>query len=466
MTTKKFRLSRRAVIRGAGTIAIGLPWLECMEDDVKAQAAPSTAQRFVGVYQPGGTVIDKWRPTGTETAPVFGTILAPLEPVKDKLIVIDGMQLKCAVGEQHQAGIIAFLTGAVQGQVLKYSATRAGADNASIDQILATKISKGKKPMPSLQVAVRWATGKSHGLLSPINSLNFEDTTQNAPMPPRLEPSEIWTSLFGSLTPATPAMNAEILRKQSILDFVDKRYAALSAKVGATDRIKIADHLDKIREIENGLKDTGMPVTSACVPPTLIDTSDYNAKSGLNADNDGKVVDIQTDKAIPKVGTLMMDMLVMGLACDRTAVATLQWSDTEAKHTFPWLNLSEHHHYYQHDGGFNAPACEKIAIWYSQMHLHLIQAMAAVDMGGHTLLDESVVLFGSEISDPPTHNKTNMPFLLAGNGGGLRTGRYVKYPGQSHNNLLVSVLNLFGDTRTKFGNASYCDGPLTSPTLT
>ena len=466
MTTNKFRLSRRAVIRGAGTIAIGLPWLECMEDDVKAQSTPTTAQRFVGVYQPGGTVIDKWRPTGSETAPVFGSILAPLEPVKDKLLIVDGMEMKSAVGEQHQAGIIGFLTGAVQGTAQKYSSSRAGADNASIDQIIATKISKGKKPLSSLQVAVRWATGKSHGLLHPINALNFEDTTTNAPMPPRLEPSEIWKTLFGSIEPSTPAMDTALLRKKSILDFVDKRYAALASKVGASDRVKLEDHLDKIRQIENGLMSTGQPVGNACTPPTLIDTSDYNAKSGLNSADDGSVKDTQTDKAIPKVGTLMMDMLVMGLACERTAVATLQWSDTEAKHTFPWLNLSEHHHFYQHDGGFNAPACEKIAIWYSQMHLYLLQAMAAVDMGGHSLLDESVVFFGSEISEPSTHKKQNMPFMLAGNGGGLRTGRYLKYPGVSHNNLLVSILNLFGDTRTTFGNAKYCDGPLTSPSLT
>jgi hypothetical protein len=465
MTAKRFRLSRRTVLRGAGSIAIGLPWLECMGDDVKAQSAPAVAQRFVGVYQPGGTVIDKWRPTGTETAPVFGTILAPLEPVKDKLIVIDGLEMKCAIGEQHQAGIIGLLTGAVQTTALKYSASKGGAENASLDQVLATKISKDKKPLPSLQIAIRWATGKSHGLLSPINALTFEDTTINAPMPPRLEPKEIWQTLFGTLMPATPEMDAAVLRTKSILDFVDKRYTALAARMGASDRAKLADHLDKIREIETGLSSTTTPITSGCQPPTLIDTSDYNAKSGLNADDDGKVKDTQTDAAIPKVGKLMMDMLVMGLACERTAVATLQWSDTEAKHTFPWLQLSEHHHYYQHDGGFNAPACEKIAIWYSQMHLYLIQAMAAVDMGGHTLLDESVIFFGSEISDPPTHMKQNMPFLLAGNGGGLRTGRYLKYSG-SHNNLLVSILNLFGDTRSKFGNMQYCDGPLTGSSLT
>ena len=125
-------------------------------------------------------------------------------------------------------------------------------------------------------------------------------------------------------------------------------------------------------------------------------------------------MDGRTDAAIPKVGKYMMDMLVMALACDLTAVATFQWSDTEAKHTFPWLGLRDHHHFYQHDGGFRPRECEQIGIWYSQQHLYLLQQMAAVDMGGHSLLDESVVFFGSELQDPPSHGKTNMPFLLAG----------------------------------------------------
>ena len=99
----------------------------------------------------------------------------------------------------------------------------------------------------------------------------------------------------------------------------------------------------------------------------------------------------------------MMDMLVMALACDLTAVGTLQWSDTEAKHTFPWLGLTEHHHFYQHDGGFRPAECETICTWYSQQHAYLLQEMAEVDMGGHSLLDESVVFFGSELQDPPSH---------------------------------------------------------------
>jgi hypothetical protein len=162
---------------------------------------------------------------------------------------------------------------------------------------------------------------------------------------------------------------------------------------------------------------------------------------------------LETDKKIPDVGKFMMDMLAMALACDRTGVISLQWSDTEAKHTFPWLSLPEHHHFYQHDGGFKPAECQKIATWYSEMHVYLLQKMQQIDMGGHTLLDESLVFFGSELSEPSAHGKKNMPLLLAGGDGKtVRTGRWVKFNNQPHTKLLTSLLNVFGDPRTKFGD--------------
>src|SRR5450432_3214362 len=120
----KFRLNRRAVLRGAGSIAIALPWLEIMEPEGPAYGASTPAQRFLSVYTPGGTVRAKWIPTGTETAPVLSPILAPLQPMMDakKLIIVDKLNMTSAVGEQHQSGIIALLTGTQQGAAGKYSA--------------------------------------------------------------------------------------------------------------------------------------------------------------------------------------------------------------------------------------------------------------------------------------------------------------------------------------------------------
>ncbi len=453
---KPLRLSRRSVLRGAGAIAIALPWLEIMRPERVAHGqAAGAARRFLGIYTPGGTVLDKFWPTGSETSFTLSPILAPLAPVQQKLLVLEGLRMQSAIGEQHQAGIVAWLTGTPQSDQ-----HRQYASGPSIDQVIATRISADKRKR-SLQMAVRWATGKSHGLLHPINSANFEDNDTFNPIPPRLDPVAIYMDLFGALDPTQAGDTvARLQRKQSILDFVGRRYSALGTRLGAADKQKLDQHLTKIREIEQGLSTVIDTTAAACTPPTLIDTSDYNPTTGLDSSDNGSIRDTSTDAAIPKVGKLMTDMMVMALACDITAVGTLQWSDTEAKHTFPWLGLSEHHHFYQHDGGFRPAEREQIATWYSEQHAYLLQSMDAIDMGGHSLLDESVVFFGSELSDPPSHRKESMPFLLAGGGGGLRAGRWVRYDGVSHNDLLVAILNLFGDDRQSFGTAEYCNGPL------
>jgi len=458
-----FRLSRRAVLRGAGSIAIALPWLEIMLPERRAQAATGKpANHFLAVYQPGGTVrnlngVDKWSPTGSESSFTLSPILKPLEPIRKKLLIVDGTDMKSAVGEQHQAGIIAWLTGSVQAPNLGY------ATGPSIDQVIAKRLYSNQKKK-SIQLAVRWATGKSHGSLHPINCANF-DADNNSPIGPLVDPQTVWKDLFGSLSAGGTVdakAAAALKRQQSILDFVDKRYDALSQRLGAADKLRLQEHLSKVRELEKGLM--ALPSTSsACVQVPNVATADYNPHPAYS--DDGKVQDTATDKAIPKVGKFMTDMMVMALACNMAPVGTLQWSDTEAKHTFPWLSLPEnqHHHFYQHDGGFRPEQCTQIGTWYAQQHLYLLQQLDAVIIGDHTLLDETVVFFGSELQEPATHKKNNMPFLLAG-GGGLNTGtngRWIKKNGESHNNLLVSILNMFGDMRTTFGSQGYSTGPMT-----
>lgn len=446
------RLNRRAVLRGAGTIAIGLPWMEAMGPVRPAYAQSQKASRFIAVYQPGGTVMNRWRPNNAGELNL-SPILAPLAPVKDKLLVFSGLDMKCAQGEQHQAGIVGLLTGMAQGQAGRY------VSGPSLDQVIADVASMGKARR-SIELAVRWATGKSHGLLHPINSMTFANDGRASPIPPRIDPVEIFNALFGHIDPNQGDAAVALARKKSILDFLDRRYAGLSQRLGMADRAKLEEHLSRIREMEESLDSLGQGGGNTCQPPTLVDTSDYNPASGLSADDNGAVRDTSSDRAIPKVGKLMMDMLVTAMACDLTAVGTLQWSDTEAKHTFPWLSLSEHHHYYQHDGGFRPAECEKIGVWYSEQHAYLLSQMAAVDMGGHSLLDESVVFFGSELSDPPTHTKTNMPLMVAGGGGGMKGNRHLQFQGRSHTDLLLAILQLFDSTRQTFGDARFVTGAL------
>jgi hypothetical protein len=472
-----FKIDRRTVIKGAGTVAIALPWLEVMGTSRTARAQSSSVpfKRFMTVYQPGGAVRqgqigDKYTPTGTETSFTLSPVLSPLADYQKRLIVVDGTNLTCGDQskynvEQHQGGEVGWLTGQIQMGGGNWIAK----NSPSIDQVLAARLATGKAFPTGLQLAVRWGTGTSHGKLSPQCTMNFD--SNGTPIPPRLDPQDVFKTLFGS-APATggTSMGPDVLasRRKSILDFVGQKYSALEMKLGADDRARLEQHLTQLRSLEERQVMLSMPTmqTASCKTPTDVDTTGYNPTSGLNSADNGSIMDLSTDQKIPAVGQFMMDMLVMSLGCDKTAVGSLQWTDSEAKHTFPWLNLSEHHHFYQHDGGFRPTECSQIDTWYSSMHAYLLKALQAVDMGGHTLLDETLVFFGSELADPPSHSKTNMPFLLAGGDGKtVRTGRWINCGGVPHNKLLTSILNAFGDTRTSFGDSRVESTPLTSPSL-
>jgi hypothetical protein len=440
---QKFRLSRRAVLRGAAGVAIALPWLEIMEPERSVHAAVRPAQRFIGVFTPGGTVLENWRPTGSENDYQLSTILQPLEAVKGRALVLSGLDMKSAIGEQNQSGLVAWLTGTPQGPSPGF------ATGPSLDQVLARRFPN--RPLSSLELAVRWGTGKSHGLVHPINIASFADSAGFAPVPPRLDPVQIWNELFGGRA------DGQVQWDRSILDAVADRYARLAQRLGSVDRQRLEAHLAKIRELEQAVEHG---TVYGCQGPELIDTSDYDPAAGLLSEDSGSVRDEATDAAIPKVGKLMMDMLVLALSCDLTRVATLMWSDTEAKHTFPWLDLHEHLHYYMNDGGYHPIEMTRIGRWYTEQHAYLIDQLARTPGPSGSLLDDAVLFFGSNLQHPATHAKTDMPFLLAGNGGGLRTGRWLQYEHQSHNDLLVSLANLFGDEREKFGDERYCQGPL------
>ncbi len=476
------KLSRRTVIRGAGSIAIALPWLEIMRtQQANAQAVPS-ARRFLAVFAPGGTLQElqggveglqagtaRYWPTGTETAPVLSPILASLAPIHHKLLTIRGLSMAVSNGTGHPAGMSGLLTGSEQtgGGESSYSAL------PSIDQILTTRISKGKKPRASIQMGIRWASVGGNGF-EPVNIINFEDGPGANPIAPSVDPVAIYKDLFGQAVPApsTPVPagtpDVRVMRKKSILDYVDKRFVTLASRLGAADRAKLEQHLEKLREIEKGLSGVGggVVIGGKCQVPQQVDTTGFDTSSG----NAGGAA---ADALIPKVGKYMMDMMVMALACDITAVGTLQWADAEAKHTFPWLNLQNHHHFYQHDGGYRPLELEQIYTWYAQQNAYLLQEMDKVDMGGHTLLDESVVFFGSEIGWPESHARDNVPIMLAGGAGSLRGGRHLDFrvnksnlsdAGIPHNNLLVSIMNMLGDPRTEVQQPGkgHCANPISN----
>jgi len=180
-------------------------------------------------------------------------------------------------------------------------------------------------------------------------------------------------------------------------------------------------------------------------------------------------IDFMNNDNFPAIGKLQMDLLVMALACDLTRVATIQWENSVGDVRFTWLpgqNITRGHHDMSHDGDTVAQTIEwltQINIWYAQQFNYLLEAMKKVPEGSGTMLDNTLILWCNELSKGSSHSHPDMPFLLAGHAGGaLPGGQFLKFSGTvSHNNLLVSCLNLMDVPATTFGNPANCTGRLT-----
>jgi hypothetical protein len=466
MITSKNRLKRRTVLRGAGGVAIGLPFLEAMLRPGKSHAAGAIPLRFVVFYTPGGTLLDKWRPTGTETSFTLSEMMSSLNPYKDRLTFVDGTNMditKIGVGHPHSRGMAGVLTGTklLPGTFETGSGLAGFADGPSIDQVIASRISQGLK-FSSLEFSSGWSiSGRSAGQVSfAADQLTYAGSSK--PIAPQVDALLAFKRVFGDGmigTAADAAKMAATARTKSVLDAVRSQCTALTARLGAADRAKVQEHCEMIRQMETSLTAPTGGNSSCVVPPMPAMSSD---KITTMTSPTGDVV---TMGGIPEKGKIMTDLLVASLACDLTRVSTMQWADSEAKFilNFPPLNMSDHHHAYQHEKGFQPDALFKIYQWYTTNFAYLLQKMAAVtEADGTTLLDNSLVFWISEIQHPESHGQTSMPFVLAGKAQGkVRTGRWLKVPAQPHNNLLVTLNSIFGGTETKFGDPAYNTSALT-----
>jgi hypothetical protein len=451
MITSKNRITRRTILRGAGHVAIGLPFLEAMlgprETHAQSAAVPT---RFVVFYSPGGTLLDKWRPTGTETQFTLSDMMAPLVPHQQDLLFLDGLNLSVTalgVGHPHSRGMAGVLTGAelLPGTFVTGGGNASFANGPSVDQVIAQRISQGLK-FRSLEFSTAWAIsgrnltdGAVAETSNAANQITFAGPNQ--PLPPMVNPQVAFNRIFSDLGAPTAASDAQRKRTVSILDAVQGEFQRVSAQLGSADKAKLDEHLQMIQQMEASLSATTSG--QSCTAP------------GAPTDADAKDV--------PTKGHTMTDLLVTSLACNLTRVATMQWADSESKFplNFDPLQLPDVHHGYQHDSVYNPTALFQIYKWFGSNFAYLLDKLASVKEGDGTMLDNTVVLWVSEIQEPPTHNQTNMPFMIAGGKNtGIRTGRWLKVPSQPHNNLLVTLLNVFGGTDTTFGRTQYNTGML------
>jgi hypothetical protein len=446
---KPLLLNRRRLLQGSLLGAAAFPLLDATRARGQAGAYP---RRLLIFYTPNGTIDAEWRPTGGETDFTFGRILQPLEPFRDKLIVLGGMQMPLAdsgFGSHHTRGVGGLLTGRaiLEGTFESAGPPTAGwASGISIDQHIAKTLAP-PTAFRSLELGVHVVDAEVRGRLS--------YSGPSAPLPPIESPYAAFDRVFAGVTPGTTDPSLEALRRkrQTVLGLVREELGDARLRVGGEDRLKLDAHLEAIQDIERRLAGPTAPAGGAgCTPPAL--------RQGF---------DVQLPDQMPLVGQSQMDVLATAFACDLTRIATLQWTHAESDHAFPFLGIDQFHHTMSHAGDSDATAQEnltQINIWYAEQLAYLLGRLASYPEGDGTLLDNTVVLWCNEVGKGNNHEHRDLPFLLAGScGGHFATGRFVDYQtsgaaGHPHNDLLVSLANAMGTADTSFGDPEHCTGPL------
>jgi hypothetical protein len=428
-------LSRRSFLAALG--ALGASSL--VPSEVMAGDAPP--KRLIVLFSANGTIHDAWAPSGTETNFTLGSILSPLEPFKDRLVVVDGISAQSATngpGDDHMRGMGHMLTGTelLPGDTVGGAGTPSGlAGGPSIDQAIANVVGTTSR-FKSLEFGayVRDSDVWSRMIYAAANQ----------PLPPMEDPAKAYTRIFAGSQLDSKALALLLKRRQSVLDHATGTLTKLSGVVGSADRTRLQAHADAVRQIEKQL----VAQTAACTPPSA-----------------GGTIDIRKDENYEAVGKLMIDMIVASLACNQTCVASMQFSRAVSQMTFPSLGFSESHHDLSHlDDSDEGAKTKLIAInkFYAGQLAYLLSKLDAVSESNGTLLDNTLVVWMNELAKGNAHSHSPLPVVLAGKcGGAIKAGRFVKLSkAQPHNNLLVSIASAMGVPITTFGNPAYCTGPL------
>lgn len=417
-------LTRRHFALGLGAALLCRPFCDLLVPAARAEAR--RARRLVIFFSPNGTVPSRWRPSGgqsgdpTDFTFPAGSVLKPLADQRGDLLVLDGLDF---IGvNNHEGGMAAMLTGG-QGGV---------AGGASVDQYVAQTLGKDTR-FPSLEFGVQTSAwgGNVQTRMSYAAAGRYVTPEDN--------PRNAYKRLFGAVAQGAGA-DLALLRKKSVIDLVRGELTDLRGRLGKDEQRKLDQHLDSLRQTERGVAGV-----DACASPTAPAEQDVYAH-----------------KSFPAVGKAQMDLLVTALACGMTRVASIQWAHTVAPQLFSWLGQGEGHHELSHKGDGDAAGVQRFVTcqrWFAEQFGYLIKALKGTpDPQGGTLLDSTVVMWCTELGDSRLHICQSVPFVLAG--GGVRAGRYLRFKGAPHNQLLTSLCQAVGLTNTSFGDPSRGTGAL------
>jgi hypothetical protein len=423
-------------------VTLGLPVLDAMVPAFASElAGPDKAMRLAFAYVPNGIVMESWTPASAGTGFGLPGTLRSLEPFRENLLVLSGLAhhngeaLGDGGGDHARAGAT-FLTGVHPKKTM-------GADihlGISVDQIAAQAIGS-KTRLSSLELGCEDTrtvgncdTGYS---CSYTNSISWRTAT--SPMPPETNPRLVFERLFGTLdTSLDPAARARLSAdRRSVLDFVGDRTRRLTVSLGASDRRKVDEYLYAVRDVERRIQSAESDSNQAA--PTIEKPSGIPLK--------------YSDYA-----KLMFDLQALAFQADITRVATLVFSREASSHTYPELGIDDGHHPLSHHRGNkdNIEKLKRINAFHVSLFGHFLEKLKNTPDGDGSLLDHSMIAYGSSLSDGNKHLHNDLPVLLAGGGNGsLRPGRHVVYEKDTPmTNLYMSMLDHMGVHPESIGDST------------
>jgi hypothetical protein len=441
MFISKMHLSRRTVLRGLGA-TLALPLLESMVPAMTAlaQTAAAPARRLGVFYVPNGMAMSYWAPKAEGPLPdVMPPTLASLKPFKDQILMLGGLYDEAANlvkgGGDHARSAGTFLT------CVPFKFTY-GADvfaATTMDQLAAREFSK-QTQLASLELALdsNAILGSCDGGSSCAYTNTISWSTPTTPLPMENDPRAVFERLFGT-TGSTDAgaRLARIKQDRSILDFISEEISRLDGRIGVKDRQKLTEYLDSVRDVERRIQKAEeqnsreLPV----VDQPMGVPSDYSTHAKL-----------------------MMDLLALAFQTDLTRVATFMLAKEVSSRAYPEIGVSDSHHPLSHHQNEAAKLerLHKINEYHVQQFAHLVEKLKNIPEGDGTMLDHSVLMYGTGISDSNTHFHDDLPIaIVGGKAAGIHGGRYVRYEqGTPLANLHVTLLDRLGINVEKFGDST------------
>ena len=438
MITKK-ALPRRTFLRGVGA-TLALPLLDAMipAGTALAKTAANPVRRLGFVFMPMGCDITRWTPPG-EKLDQLSPSLSSLAPVKEHVTIISNLELANAYPGTHATSNAAFLSAA-KAKLTESSDYYLG---TTVDQIAAKQIGQ-ETQLPSLELAMDLlqTVGQCDNGYACVYQNNLSWSSPTTPLPAEAHPRIVFETLFGE-GGSMADRRAALHKKASLLDSFNDDIARLQRKLGPSDRARVSQYLDTVREVERRIQKAEADAAHNPLP-------DLDRPIGVPA-------------AYADHARLMFDLQVLALQGDVTRVVTFQLARETSNRTYPEIGVSDPHHPLSHHG--NDP--EKIAKMakINQFHVSLfaefVAKLKATPDGDGSLLDHSLYLYGSGMGNPNVHDHTNLPIIVAGGAaGGMKGNRHIRFAKPTplanlHLTLLDKVgvhLDSFADSRGKVGN--------------